>query len=842
MPMTATVQKSLPSDHGLAQASLPVEGMHCTGCAQSIQMGLGTVPGVASAAVSYAAGQAEVQFDPRQISLGSLASAVADLGYAVPRAETELAIGGMTCTGCVQAVQQALNGTEGVLEARVSLTPPLATVTYLPHATNPEALATSVDRAGYEASRPEPAGEPAAVTEGGEQAVKPDPELRARRLQLAIAIACSAAIMLLNMTAMLGPGLLQWLPVAAREWVGAVLGSIVVLVVGREFHVRAVQSLRRGFPGMDVLVSLGSLVAWGTSLTTLILGLDRTLFPLFFESAAFIITFIYLGRYLEAGARRQTGEAIAALMTLQPTQAVVERSGRQQTLPLAELVVGDTVLVRAGDTVPVDGTVLDGSSSVDESMLTGESLPVPKHTGDEVWSGTSNLDGSLRFRADAVGSETAAARIATTVRQALMSQAPVQSLADRIARVFVPIIVALATVCGLIWGFWGAAQYYPDLAPASVSLIFASAVLLISCPCALGLATPTAMIAGTSLGARRGILVKDAATLQRLSTIDTVLLDKTGTVTEGALQLEKLVPSPQAALDPDRILSLAAAVLEGSAHPVARAIAAEAEQRELPMPPASGFHSMAGLGVEGTVEGSAVLIGSQELMDQHGLSTAEFGTLLSEAEAGPASITFVAVANRVEAFAVVADSLRREAADTVTALRARGLEIRMLSGDHDRAAAAAATALGLDPSREVRSRLRPEDKLSIVTEFQAAGHQVAMAGDGVNDAPALARADVGLAMVSGHNLALQTADVGILNNQISRIPEALRLGQRTMRVVRQNLFWAFAYNVAAIPLAAGLFVPWLGLKLEPQFAAAIMAVSSIIVVRNSLRIRGFSLH
>ena len=838
--MTATVQAPPPSDHHLAQASLPVEGMHCTGCAQSIQLGLGALPGVSSAAVSYAAGHAEVQFDPRQVSLGTLAGTVAELGFAVPRAETELTIGGMTCTGCVQAVQQALNRTEGVLEASVSLTPSLAAVAYLPDATSPEALAASVVRAGYEAVLPEAPTVPATAAETGQGTTSPDPELRGRRRRLVAAIACSAVIMLLNMTAMFLPDL-QWLPTAPREWTVAVLASVVVLAVGREFHVRAVQSLLRGFPGMDVLVSLGSLVAWGTSLATLILDLDRALFPLFFESAAFIITFIYLGRYLEAGARRQTGEAIAALMTLQPTRAVVERGSRSQEVPLAELVVGDTVLVRAGDTVPVDGTVIGGSSSVDEAVLTGESLPVPKRAGDNVWSGTSNLDGALRFRADAVGSETAAARIAATVRQALMSKAPVQSLADRIARVFVPIIVALATVCGLIWGFWGAAAYYPDLAPASVSLIFASAVLLISCPCALGLATPTAMIAGTSLGARRGILVKDAGTLQRLSTIDTVLLDKTGTVTQGRLHLEELVPSPQATLDPERMLSLAAAVLQGSAHPVARAIVAEAERRELPVPPASDFRSMTGLGAEGTAEGSKVLVGSQTLMDQHGLSTAAFGDLLSEAEGVPASITFVAVEGRVEAFATVSDSLRREAADTVAALRETGLEIRMLSGDNDRAAQAAGAALGLDPDREVRGRMRPETKLTAVTSFQEEGHRVVMVGDGVNDAPALARADVGMAMVSGHNLALQTADVGILNNRISRIPEALRLGQRTMRVVRQNLFWAFAYNVAAIPLAAGLFVPWLGLKLEPQFAAAIMAVSSIFVVRNSLRIRGFSL-
>ena len=414
-----------------------------------------------------------------------------------------------------------------------------------------------------------------------------------------------------------------------------------------------------------------------------------------------------------------------------------------------------------------------------------------------------------------------------------MSQAPVQSLADRIARVFVPIIVVLATICGLIWGFWGSSLYYPDLAPASVSLLFASAVLLISCPCALGLATPTAMIAGTALGARRGILVKDAGTLQRLSTIDTVLLDKTGTVTQGRLQLEKLTPSPQATLDPERILSLAAAVLQGSAHPVARALAAEAERRELPVPQAADFRSLTGLGVEGTVEGSAVLIGSQALMDQHGLSTAEFGAMLTSAEAGPASISFVAVEGRVEAFAVVSDSLRREAADTVTALRASGMEIQMLSGDNDQAARAGRGRPGTGPgprsTRPPAAREQAGGGDRIPGGWPPGGHG---GRRGSTTPPPWPGRMFGLAVAAGHNLALQTADVGILNNQLSRIPEAIRLGQRTMRVVRQNLFWAFAYNVAAIPLAAGVFVPWLGLKLEPQFAAAIMAVSSIFVVRN----------
>ena len=838
--MTTTDTRSHHSEDRLAQVHLPVEGMHCTNCAQSIELELGTLPGVASAAVSYATGQAEVEFDPKQVSLAIISDKVAGLGFSIPSQESALTIGGMTCTGCVQAVQQALARTEGVLEANVSLTPPLATVTHLSPIASHETLATSVRKAGYEATFADlPTG-----LDSDRQDEKPVPDktsdLSGRRRRLITAIACSAVIMFLNMTAMLLPNL-RLLTANQRDWTGAVLATVVVFVVGREFHVRAVQSLRQGFPGMDVLVSLGSLVAWGASMATLVLDLNRSLFPLFFESAAFIVTFIYLGKYLEAGARRQTGEAISALMALQPTRAIVERAGNQYEVPLAEVEVGDTVLVRAGDTIPVDGTVVAGSSSVDEATLTGESLPVPKQASDTVWSGTSNLEGVLRFKAEAVGSETAAARIAATVRQALMSKAPVQSLADRIASVFVPIVVTLAAICGLVWGFWGAGRFYPDLSPVAVSLLFASAVLLISCPCALGLATPTAMIAGTALGARRGILVKDASTIQQLSTVDTVFLDKTGTVTDGKLQLTKWELAPQSEADSETVLSQAAAVLQGSAHPVARAIVVEADRQGLELPATSDFRSIAGLGVQGMVRGKQVLVGSQAFMAQHGLSITPFQELLAEEDSVIANVSFVAINGRVEACAKSADTVRQSAPETVASLRSSGQQVRMLSGDNENATKAAAKTIGLDPTHEVEGFLRPENKLEIVTAFQEDGHRVAMVGDGVNDAPALAKADVGLAMVSGHNLALQTADVGILNNQINRIPEAFKLGKRTMRVVRQNLFWAFAYNVAAIPLAAGLLVPWWGIKLEPQFAAAIMAVSSIFVVRNSLRIRGFSL-
>lgn len=828
----------ISSDNSQEQAHilLPVQGMHCTGCAQSIEMALHRVSGISEIMVSHPLSQADIAYDPGQVSLGQIDRIIGDLGFSVPSEKISLAVTGMTCTGCAEAVQTALQETDGVLSAQVSFALAQADLEYVAGHVTMDELRSRVARLGYELS-PSKADVPRSADTSEVQvqpAPSPQPELRAK---LITAFICTGFIFILNMIL----PLFWQMPGPLHDWTVLGLTTAVQFWVGSEFHRRAWRSLRTGMPGMDTLVSMGSNVAYFTGLATLVLNLDRALFPLFFESAAFIITFVFLGRFLEVRARRQTGDAIQSLMSLQPAMAHVERAEGIVALPLAQVQLQDILVVRAGDTVPVDGTLLDGKSTVDESLLSGESIPVWKQAGDQVWGGTLNQEGTFRFVAEAVGSDTAAARIADTVRTALLSKAPVQSLADRVARVFVPIVISLAAVTGLLWGLLGAQAFYPQASPLGISLMFASAVLLISCPCALGLATPTAMIAGTMLAARRGILVKDASTLQRLADVDTLIFDKTGTVTEGQPRVQEIVLHPDCADSPDDLLALAAGALQGSAHPVSQAIQTAAAEKELAVPSADGFHSHTGLGVEAQVAGAAIRVGSPDFMQVQGLALEAWQDHLRPDRIQGRNITFLARNDQVLGFFAIADTLRPEATQFVQDLRTAGIGVHMLSGDSTAAAEAAAVQMGLVPNTEIGSRMKPEDKARVVTDLQKNGHSVCMVGDGVNDAPALARADVSMAMTSGHNLALETADVGILNPDLTRIPESLRMGQRILRVVRQNLFWAFFYNVAAIPLATGLFVPFLGpsFKLNPAVAAGAMALSSIFVVQNSLRIRRF---
>ena len=817
------------SDH--ARLCLPVQGMHCAGCAQSIERALSDTPGVAAVSVSHPLAQADVQFDPQRVSLAQIDQAVTRLGFSIPTEKARFAVRGMTCTGCADAIRQTLSRADGVAAAEVSFAQEEAVVEFLPGQANLDALQERVAALGYELDA---ATAPAGATP---IAAPETSDLALRQAKLTTALACSAVLFALNMVL---PRL--WpLPLPVQEWTAFALAAVVQIWVGSEFHVRAWRSVRSGHLGMDVLVSLGSNVAFLSGLATLALNLDRLLFPLYFESAAFIITFVYLGRFLEMRTRRRTGAAIQSLMSLQPTTARVVRRNETVEVPLEQVRLQDTVAVRAGETVPVDGEVVDGASTVDESMLSGESLPVYKQIGDKVWGGTANRDGAFRYVAQAVGSDTAAARIADAVRNALLSKAPVQSLADRIARVFVPIVLGLALLSGLLWGFWGAPLFYPQAAPASVGLLFAAAVLLISCPCALGLATPTAMIAGTSAAARLGILVKNAAALQQLARVDTVVFDKTGTVTEGQLAVQDTVRRPAEADNADELLAWAASAAQGSAHPVSLALGAAAAARGLSLAEAEDFRSQTGLGVTARVSGETIRVGSQSFMEAEGLDAQALEDLQSTARARGWNVTFAARNERIEGFFAIADALRPDAAPFVQGLRREGLGLRMLSGDNAAAVGAMASQLELDPTSEVEGQVQPEGKSDVIRNLQEGGRTVCMVGDGVNDAPALAQADVGMALASGHNLALETADVSLLNREceLARVPDALALGRKVLRVVKQNLFWAFFYNVAAIPLAAGLFVPFLGpaFRLNPAVAAGAMALSSVFVVRNSLRLR-----
>ena len=823
---------SLPADTNQISPNttplqLPVKGMHCTGCAHSIEVTLAHTEGVTEVSVSYPLARADLSYDSSQISLEQIHDVVADLGYSIPAETTRFGIQGMTCTGCSDGIQKNLSQMAGVVSADVSLAREEAVVAYLPHTASLEDFQSKVTELGYQPVLVDSASE--------EPQLEQTDRLRDwRKIKLITAIACSASIFCLNMILPL-----VWsVPAALQEWAGLGLAAVLQVWVGAEFHQRAWKSLRSGLWGMDILVSLGSNAAFLTGLGVLLLNLNRNMFPLFFESAAFIITFIFLGRYLEARTRRNTRDAIRGLMSLQPATAWRVQDEEVTEVPLEAVQVGDTVLVRAGDTIPVDGIVATGESAVDESVLTGESIPVDKMAGDDVWGGTSNLAGSFQMTAQAVGQETAAARIASTVERALLSRAPVQSLADKVAGVFVPVILVLAAATAILWAFWGASRFYPEVSVLSISLLFATSVLLISCPCALGLATPTAMIAGTAVAARRGILVKSAAALQKLAAIDVLVFDKTGTVTVGQPQVQEIVVHPDGKLSAQQMLGVAASALQGSAHPIGLSILQEAKDQGLSLENADEFLSKTGKGIQARVAGREVLVGSPSFLQEEGLDLKDWQIQLNTSQNQGRNVTFVACDQNVWGYFAIADALKEDAPEFVQSARAAGISLHMLTGDSPAAAQAVAQELGLDITTEVTSQMLPEDKADAVATLQSRDLRVCMVGDGVNDAPALAQADVGMAMATGHNLALETADVGILSQDLQRIPQSLALGQRVIRLVKQNLFWAFFYNVAAIPLAAGLFVPLWGpaVKLNPAVAAGAMALSSLFVVYNSLRI------
>lgn len=806
------------------QLPIPVLGLGSEASAESLENLLMEQEGVIDAMVSTEKGRAILSFDPDRVLLARIRSQVEDLGYEVPAEFVRFGVEGMTCTGCSDGIQRALSRMHGVVSADVSLAREEATVKYLEGTTRLEEFESRVKGLGYRAV---PLDADAAETAEA-------PPADRSRAKLITAVACTSVIFLLNMVL----PLVLPVPVMLQEWAGLVLAGLVHLWVGSEFHQRAWKSALSGMLGMDVLISLGSNVAYLTGAAVLLLNLDRALFPLFFEAASFIITFVYLGRYLETRTRRRTKEAIRELMTLQPPTARVVSGESSREVPLAEVREGDMLLVRAGDTIPVDGVVSRGASSVNESMLTGESMPIAKEPGDRVWAGTSNLESSFQMSAQAEGADSFVAQISRMVEQSLISRAPVQSLADKISSVFVPAVLGLAAITAVIWGFWGAPGLFPDESPVRISLLFASSVLLISCPCALGLATPTAMIAGTAVAARRGILVKHAAALQQLAGVDALAFDKTGTVTTNRPAVRNIVVDPDCGVTANELLALAASAAEGSAHPMSHAIRDEAARRHTQTEPTEEFLSIAGKGMQARVGGRFTVTGSTSLMEDRGLDLDPWASHLQIARDRGRNLTFTAVDGRICGFFSIEDTLKSQAPDFVKAARAAGVSLHMLSGDSRPAATAISLKLGLDPEREMSCELLPPDKEDRVSKLRAGGQTVCMVGDGINDALALAAADVGVAVSTGHNLALEVADVGLLSHDLRRIPEALGLGRRVMRIVKQNLFWAFFYNVAAIPLAAGLFVPLWGptVKLSPPVAAVAMTLSSILVVQNSLRL------
>ncbi len=732
-----------------------------------------------------------------------------------------LPVRGMHCAACVGKVEQALTGVPGVETASVNLATERATVAFDPARADVGALQAAVAAAGYElAEAPTPRGSEA---EAREQAAR---ELEQRRLGRRWRLGA-----LLSVPLLVGgmPDFFPWAPAWLRDpWVQLALATPVQLWVGATFHAGFLRDLRHRTASMDTLVSLGTSAAYFFSVAI-------TLWPHvfhaagampYYETAAVVITLVLLGRWLEARARGRTSEAIRRLVGLAPRTARVLRAGAEIDVPTAAVEVGDLVRVRPGERLPVDGVVVEGGSTVDESMLTGESMPVDKAPGAVVSGGTVNGTGGFVFRATRVGSETTLARIVALVEEAQGSRAPIQRLADRVAAVFVPVVLVIAALTFIGWWLVGPA-------PALVhALTNAVAVLVIACPCAMGLATPTAIMVATGRGAEHGVLIRSAAALERLSAATIAVFDKTGTLTMGRPVVTDVVVGPGIA-EAD-VLALAAAAEQGSEHPLGAAIVTRAKEQGLALPAVGEFQTVPGQGIDALAPDGRVLVGNHALMQARGLEVESLASRAAELAAEGKTVVYVAFAGHVLGLLAVADTLKPDAAAAVAMLRRRGLEVVMLTGDQRLTALAIARLAGIE---RVVAEVQPAAKSREIAVLQADGDVVVMVGDGINDAPALAQADVGIAMGSGTDVAIEAADVTLMRSEVTGVVVALDLSRRTIRIVKQNLAWAFGYNVVLIPVAAGVLYPLAGVLLSPMLAGAAMAFSSVSVVANSLRLR-----
>ena len=809
------------------QLSVGVRGMTCASCVARVERALGIVDGVEEASVNLATEKASVTFDPQKVGVPALLEAIKERGYTPVTAQTSLSVEGMTCASCVGRVERALKKTGGVVDASVNLATEKATVTYLPDEVSPGGLKAAVRQAGY-GVREETPGKDHADTEREVH----EGELLKLKTSLIVAAVFTVPLILLAMLPMLVPGLGAQLngfvPAQTVFYVSFILATAVQFGPGRRFYRSGWPALRHGSPDMNTLVMLGTSAAYGYSVVATFLPrlLPAGTVHVYFEASAAIVTLILLGKYLEAHAKGRTGEAIKKLLNLQPKTARVERGGERLELPLDEVVPGDTVLIRPGEKIPVDGLVLSGSSFVDASMMTGEPLPVQKGEGDEVVGGTLNKTGSFRFTATKVGADTVLAQIVKMVEDAQGSKVPIQALADRVVSVFVPVVIGIAM---LTFGLWLAFGPQPAL---SFALVNAVAVLIIACPCAMGLATPTSIMVGTGKAAELGILFRNGGALQRLQKTQVVVLDKTGTLTQGQPELTDFIVQP--GFDKRELLRLVAAVEQNSEHPIADAIVQSAKVGGLTLPGADAFNAVPGYGVEARVNGQLVQIGAERYLTRLGLERPASSETERLADEGKSPL-YAAVDGQLAAVIAVADPLKASSLEAVQTLHHLGLRVTMMTGDNVRTADAIAYQLGID---EVLAEVLPGGKADAVKALQREG-RVAFVGDGINDAPALAQADVGLAIGTGTDIATESADVVLMAGDLRGIPNALALSKRTITNIKQNLFWAFFYNIILIPIAAGALFPAFGVLLSPIFAAAAMAVSSVFVLTNALRLRRF---
>ncbi len=802
-----------------------VRGMTCANCSGRVERTLRAQPGVTSASVNLAAEVARVRFD--QLAVPALLEAVREAGYEPVVERATIGIGGLTSADCARRLEQALGQLRGVLEAAVDLSGERALVSFLPDTLGEDRLRQAIRAAGFE-----PTTAPGSVS--GTSATAP---AEALGLELRLALACTLPLLLVSMGPMLWPPFGVWLEgLLGPQGPGLLELGLATPVLGfsaRRFFRHAWAELRSLSPGMSSLVVLGSSAAYGYSLLAL---LAPELFPAgtahrYFEASATIVTLILFGKHMEARAKGRTTGAIRRLVGLQARTARVLREGEEMEVPVESVQPGDLVAVRPGERIPVDGEVIEGASWVDESMLTGEPLPVSKTAGSTLIGGTLNQQGALRMRALKVGAETVLAQIVRLVTEAQSGKPPIQALADRIAGMFVPLVMAASLLTFVGWLALGPS---PAL---NFAFVTAVSVLVVACPCAMGLATPTAIMVGAGRSAELGILFRRGSALEALARVDTLVLDKTGTLTQGRPSLTDLIPFGRNEAD---VLRLIAAVERDSEHPIGTAITRAARERGLDLPQVRDFQNRPGLGVTARVEGLELAVGSPHLLRDLGVGLPEEAEaeLHRLALAGKTSV-LAAAGGELLAILGVSDPLKAGSAEAVRGAEALGLGVVIMTGDHPATANAIGEALGIE---RIQADARPADKAAEVARLQREGHRVAFAGDGINDAPALAQADVGIAIGTGTDIAIETGDVILLSGDLGGILSAVALARRTLRIIQGNFFWAYAYNLALIPLAAGLFYPLLGRLLDPMLAAAAMSLSSLFVVTNSLRLRHFAAH
>jgi Cu+-exporting ATPase len=786
----------------MKKTTLRITGMHCAACATATEKALKETRGVNTAAVNLATEKATVEYNPEVIDESKLKKAVEGAGFGVALSESDFGIIGMHCASCSAAVENALRQSEGVLKANVNLAAESASVRFNPEATSVAELRKVIERAGYQA-----------VLKEGDSAdrEKAARERESRLLKLKVIIAFALAIP--NFILML----VSPFTMEITRWVLLGLTIPVQFIIGAQFYVGTFKALRNRRANMDTLIAVGTSAAFIYSFLVTIHVIEGAVY---YDSAAVIISIILLGRWLEARAKGHTSDAIKKLIGLQARTATVLVDGREQQIAIEEVESGQTLVVRPGEKIPVDGIILEGSTAIDESMLTGESLPVEKQPGDAVTGATLNKSGYFQFQATKVGKDTALAQIIRLVEAAQGSKAPIQRLADTIAGFFVPVVMGIALLAFLVWFFLGGQTFI-------FALTTFIAVMVIACPCSLGLATPTAIMVGTGKGAQNGILIKSAESLERAYKVQSVVFDKTGTLTRGKPVMTDFIALNGNAAG--ELLILAASVEKGSEHPLGAAIVEAAADKPLSVP--QEFEAVSGLGVKAAIDGKQILLGNRSFIRQNKIEISAQEQTISQLESQGKTAMLMAVEGRLAAIIAVADTLKEHAAEAIAQLQELGIATVMITGDNRRTAEAIGKEVGI---QKVLAEVLPEDKALEVQKLQQSGLITAMVGDGINDAPALAQADIGIALGSGTDVALETGDIVLVRDDLRDVVEAIKLSRYTMRKIRQNLFWAFIYNTIGIPVAAGVLYPFWGIQLNPMIAAAAMGLSSVSVVSNSL--------